>query len=83
MHRTIYSAACLALAHAASERCAPYLGVAALAASLNWVDLSTSELAIAARATRAAAVVGAAGGTAGLTTLLAGVVGVNLALGEL
>jgi hypothetical protein len=57
-------------------------GVAALTASLNWVDLSTSELTLA----RAAAVT-TAGGTASLaasgTALLAGLHGINLAACEL
>jgi hypothetical protein len=55
-----------------------------LAASLNWVNLSASELAIASRAATAGA---AAGGTTGLATslaaLLAGLMGVNLATCEL
>ena len=56
-------------------------GVSALATSLNWVDLSTGELALA----RAAAVT-TAGGTASLaasgTALLAGLHGVDLAACE-
>lgn len=80
----IYSAASPASAEAASERCVSYLGVSTLAASLNWVDLAASELTLAAaRAAGAAAIVGAAGGTTSLAALLAGIMGVNLALGEL
>ena len=80
----ICSAASPASAQGASERCVSYLGVSTLAASLNWVDLAASELALAAaRAAGAATVVRAAGGATSLATLLAGIMGVNLALGEL